>query len=132
MQKGQLSFDLLLASVIIIVFLGNLMTLSDFIAQEETERSNRAKAKSVLAQIAGITAAAKTIADAKQGSRIEFLVPKIGKECTLAFDTVQNQAEITVKYNSQAITERKEMFFDTTKFSYTENDCGNKIRIEKT
>lgn len=137
MEKGQVSFDILLTAIALIAFLGMIAVFTSFLESNGTAGSVRAQERQILLEVSGIVANSRILADSANGSKITFLVPKIlvpeKKEntgCELSFDTSKNKATISKVVGKATITEEKSMAFHQS-LLYKAAPCGESIRIEK-
>jgi len=137
MEKGQISFDLLLTAVVLLVFFGTLTTLTGFLESEERISSVRAQERQILSGIVDIATNAAVLSGGGAGSRATFLVPKIfvprkkeKQSCTISFDVSQGRARIEAIVDGASIVEERNLFFHP-RLSYTATKCGENMVIER-
>jgi len=135
-MKGQISFDVLLTGVVLVIFFGSLLSLADFLGEKGKISTAREQEREILAGIAGIITNAKTIADGEQGSKItltvpELIVPGEQETCTISFNTAENKIAIAAAIAGQSVSEERNVFFDGANLDYSAANCGEEITIEK-
>lgn len=81
--------------------------------------------------IEDIVSVSKILADSSTDSKIEFFVPSIGENCTITFNTGENEIVMSVRVNGKQVVQKKTAFFDTSKFTYANDDCGGFVTIKR-
>ena len=142
MRRGQVSFDLILATVAALIAFGSIAAVSNAIIGLQDESSVRQQLDSIGNSLAAVISTAAVLDDADSAS-ISYTVPKIavpGEEQLQQCDISIANDKITLSYDivdletgvpRTVIVEKK--FVDPTGMSInpTQTKCGGTVAISK-
>jgi len=140
-MKAQVSFDLLLTAIGLMVLAGSFIILNDFLLITEQTKSVRAQERTIISNIVDVSTHSSVLAGGAIGSKVTFSIPKMfvagqtqKQDCSISLNKAENSVSIATTIENQTTQEKRKVFFHPS-LKYNDDNstisCGHTLVIEK-